>query len=75
MIDIEQIERNVEELVEVNKRVLTLTTKLQKGTIDRVMEKSDLELVFDFLIFLSPHHRWNCKRAIGITVLGPALHL
>ncbi len=49
LVDIKQIERNVEELVEMNKKVIVLATKLQKGTIDRVMKRSDVELVFDFL--------------------------
>ncbi|HLZ64299.1 MAG TPA: hypothetical protein VKR06_45805 [Ktedonosporobacter sp.] len=51
-----EVERLVEQmrlLRENNERVLTLARELSKGTIDKVMAKSDVELGLEFLLQLT----------------------
>jgi hypothetical protein len=48
LADIIQLEKTIKELETVNAQVLNLAGHLKKGTIDRIFEKSDIELAFDF---------------------------
>lgn len=46
---VERLEKQLEKLVEVNSQIVTLANQLQKGTIEKVLGKSDLELGLEAL--------------------------
>ena len=47
--EVERLTRQLEKLVKVCQEILSLTAELREGTIDRIMEKSDIELAIDVL--------------------------
>jgi len=47
--EVERLTKQAGELRSVNQRILSLAVELRKETIDRIMEKSDLELAMDVL--------------------------
>ena len=50
-------------LRENNEQVLTLARELSKGTIEKVMAKSDVELGLDFLLQLTEQEGRKGKRS------------
>lgn len=47
--EVERLTQQVEQLRKVCQQILALAAELRKGTIDRILEKSDIELALDVL--------------------------
>ena len=47
--EVEKLTKQAEELRKVCQQILSLATELKKGTINRILEKSDIELAMDVL--------------------------
>jgi len=47
--EVERLTKQVEQLRNVCQQILALAAELRKGTIDRILEKSDIELALDVL--------------------------
>jgi hypothetical protein len=47
--EVEKLTKQAEELRKVCQQILSLAAELKKGTINRILEKSDLELAMDVL--------------------------
>lgn len=47
--EVERLTKQAEELRNVNQQILSLAVELRKETIDRIMEKSDIELALDVM--------------------------
>ena len=47
--EVERLTRQVEKLRKMCEQLLSLAAELREGTIDRIMEKSDIELALDVL--------------------------
>jgi len=48
-LEVERLTRQAEKLRKVYQQILALAAELRKGTIDRILEKSDAELALDVL--------------------------
>jgi hypothetical protein len=46
---VERLTKQVEQLQKMCQQILSLAAELGKGTIDRILEKSDIELALDIL--------------------------
>lgn len=53
--EVERLANKMEQLHEVITRILTLADELAKGTIEKVLAKSDVELVLEYLLGSSSH--------------------
>jgi len=48
-LEVDRLTKQNEELRNVNRQILSLAVELRKETIDRIMEKSDIELALDVM--------------------------
>lgn len=50
LADIIKVENSFNDLHAINEQLISLSNKLKKGTINRILEKSDFEVGLDFLL-------------------------